>query len=156
MENKDSIKNKSDNEEVDFEPLIAWFVGGLQKIGRFFNLVVSALVNRWILILGVTLIGLIAGLGVYFLADKKYSASVQLIANHTTNQISKNIIESLTRLTVDKSHNNLKTALNISQEQAEEISAILYLDQNFEVPSNEDTVAEGKPFFIYIETYWLC
>jgi len=153
MKNKEQQTQNANDQEVDFEPLINWFLGLTTGITRFFNILFKALANQLKTVISITFIGLLIGLGVFFFAKKKYSASLQLATNHTTNLISNNMVKSLTRLSKDKSYNNLQVVLDIPIEQAKQVSSILYLDHNYLPVSDEDTVVETKPFFIYLETY---
>lgn len=152
MENKDSRNYKSEDQDVDFEPLIAWFLGIFKSLSNFFSLIYKSIINQYKLIISFSIIGLIIGLGVFFFAEKKYSASVQLVINHSSNLVAHNMISSLTKLANDKSYNNLKVLLDIPEEQSSQISAILYLDHNYLPVASEDTIVERKPFFIYLET----
>ena len=153
MNKEDQTRQNINDQDVDFEPLINWFLSITGRIANFFSFLISSLKNNLKLVFSFVAIGVFVGLGVYFFAQKKYSASFQLATNHTTNLISNNMLKSLTRLANDKSYQNLSSTLEIPIEDAKQISALLYLDHNYLPVADEDTVAESRPFFIYIESY---
>jgi hypothetical protein len=151
MEDKQGIKDES--KEVDFEPLIAWFLKQMQRVSNGLNFMVSAIAHHSTLVMVCILLGAATGAGTYFFAPKKYLSHLQLVTKDTDNQTNKNLVEQLGKLADDKSFGSLAQELKIDRELAKEISDFKYLDHTNSEISAEDTVVEDRNFFVEIETY---
>ena len=150
---EETNQNKGNkNEEVDFEPLIAWFLGIFSSVGNFFKWIAFAIKSQLKLMLGFLALGLICGAAVYFFAPKKYESSLNLGVKHTDNQTCFNLVRSLSWLVEDKSSGSLANLLKITEQEASQIKFLEYRDFNFRPVQARDTIVEKKSFFILVET----
>ncbi len=150
MDEKHQTQEKS--EEVDFEPLIAWFLAQMNRISNGFRYLKSSIVKHISIVLVFFFLGGISGIGIYFFAPKKYISHLQLFTKDTDNQTNKGLVELLGKLADDKSYGSLAQGLGISLDAAIEIYDFKYLDHAKKELAEKDTVVEKRQFFIEIET----
>ena len=149
MDEKRDVRDES--KEVDFEPLIAWFLDQMSRISNGFRFIKNAIKTHLTIVLVFSIMGGIAGISTYFFAPKKYVAHLQLITKDTDNQTNKSLIDQLGKLAQDDSYGSLANELNISKEAAAMIYDLVYLDHTKTEVNDEDTVVEKRNFFVEIE-----
>ncbi|UTW63409.1 hypothetical protein KFE98_04410 [bacterium SCSIO 12741] len=151
MENEN--RNTPKDQEVDFEPLIAWFLNRANAISRFFKLLTDSAINEWRLISVFSVIGLILGAILYFSVDKIYQTRALIRISDISNHTCFNAVQMMNELIDDESYQSLATLLNLEEDKVEDLYSITYLDMLGEEVEVGDTVQEGQDFFVVLEAY---
>lgn len=144
---------KGRDEEVDFEPLVAWFLQFFRGITSFFNGIGRAFKAHFTLIIAYVVVGGLIGGGIYLFAPKMYSSNMALRSANSDNQTSYILLKGLGTLAEDKSHQTLAQELGIEEDIAKDIFSIKFLDFRGMEPNAEDTVVEKKNFSIEVELW---
>jgi hypothetical protein len=152
MNNKTEAPQKNTGQEVDFEPLIAWFLNKINALGRFLKLVLLSFVSHWKILTTLFLVGFAAGVAVYFTAEKVYLSKALIRVSDISNKTCYNAVQILGELIEDESYQTVAEVLNIDLDQAEALEAISYINIYGQGVKQGDTIAENQDFFIQLET----
>ena len=138
------------DDEIDFGPLVNWLNVKRKGWSGFVSLKRKQIKESKILFLYLGLLGLIAGLCVYFLVPPTYSSEVILVSRGYSSPFNRQKIDALQKLIEDESYSTVADILHLSEQDAENLTGISYahLDPDLNV---KDTLIENLFFTVSVD-----